>query len=75
MRITLFLILVAALASSAFAAQKYRPYYGGSSGSKSYQASATPSKPAVSEAEKKLAEDGKLDIRKMTEKLKNGGSK
>ena len=75
MRTTLSLILVAALATSAMAASKYRPYYGGSSGSKSYQAPATPSKPAVSEAEKKLGEDEKLDIRKMTERLKNGGSK
>ena len=75
MRKFTFLILVAALAStSAFAASKYR-YYGGSSGSKSYQAPANPSKPKANEAEKKLGEDEKLDIRKLTEKLKNGGSK
>lgn len=75
MRTTLSIILVAALAStSAFAASKYRPYYGGSSG-QVQTAPKNPSKPAVTETEKKLAEDEKLDIRKMTEKLKNGGSK
>lgn len=75
MRKFTFLVLVAALAStSAFAASKYRPYYGGSSG-QVQTAPKNPSKPAVTEDEKKLAEDEKLDIRKMTERLKNGGSK
>ena len=74
MRTTLSIILVAALASSAFAASKYRPYYGGSSG-QVQTAPKNPSKPAVSEAEKKLAEDEKLDIRRMTQQLQNGAKK
>lgn len=73
MRTTLSLILVAALASSAFAAQKYRYY--GSSGSQSYQAHQKPSKSSVTEEEKKLAEAEKYDIKKMSEKLKNGAKK
>lgn len=75
MRKFTFLVLVAALATtSAFAASKYR-YYGGSSGSKSYQAPANPSKPKVSEAEKKAAQEDELDIRKMTQRLQNGAKK
>lgn len=73
MRTTLSIILVAALASSAFAAQKYRYY--GSSGSKSYQAPANPSKPKVSEADKKMADEDGLDIRKMTQQLQQNGAK
>ena len=74
MRKFTFLILVAALATSAMAASKYRPYYGGSSG-QVQTAPKNPSKPALTEAEKKLAEDEKLDIRKMTQQLQNGTKK
>lgn len=74
MRTTFSIILVAALATSAMAASKYR-YYGGSSGSKSYQAPANPSNPKANEAEKKAAEEEGLDIRKMTQRLQNGAKK
>lgn len=74
MRTTLSIILVTALAAtSAFAAK--RPYYGGSTAQKSYQAPSNPTKPKVSEADKKMAEEEGLDIRKMTQQLQNGAKK
>lgn len=73
MRKFTLLILVASLATSAMAASKYR-YYGGSSG-QVQTAPKNPSKPALSQAEKKLAEEEKFDIRKMTQQLQNGTKK
>lgn len=73
MRTTLSLILVAALAISAMAASKYRPY--NSASGQVQTAPKNPNKPAVTEFEKKLAEDEKLDIRKMTQQLQQNGSK
>ena len=74
MRTTLSIVLVAVLASSASAAQKYRPYYGGSNG-QVQTAPKNPSKPALTEAEKKAAQEDELDIRKMTQRLQNGAKK
>ncbi|KHG32972.1 hypothetical protein [Sulfurospirillum sp. MES] len=72
MRTTLSLILVAAFATSAMAASKYR-YYGGSS-SKSYTNTSKPID-RTSAREKQLAEDEKYDLKKMAERLKNGAKK
>jgi len=73
MRKFVILTLVSALAITSASAAKYR-YYGGASG-QVQTAPKNPSKPAVTEAEKKLAEEEKFDIRKMTQQLQNGAKK
>lgn len=73
MRKFTFLILVAALASSSFAAK--RPYVGGSTTPKSYSSNSKTVSPKVSESEKKMAEEEKFNIKAMSARLKNEAKK
>jgi len=73
MRKFTFLILVAALASSSFAAK--RPYVGGSTTQKSYSSNSKTASPKPSESEKKLAQDENFDLKKMSARLKNEAKK
>ena len=72
MRKSLSIILVAALATtSAFAA---KPRYYGSTAPKSY-AVTKPAKDRTTAAEKKIAEEEKFDLKKMSVRLKNEAKK
>ena len=73
MRTTLSIILVAALASSVFAAK--RPYVGSSITTKSYSTPSKTASPKATEDEKRIAEEKNFDVSKISERLKNGAKK